>query len=148
MTYKVGGKMWLFGRHFRTTWPSKKLDYKRTGLYAICKVISKNAYKIDLPNTIWNHNIFHVSLLDRYTPPVAGQPVSEPYPVVVDGSAEEEWAIELLLDSNLRYWKLHYLVQWASYNYLRTSWEPAENQGNAQELVDEFHGEQANKPQQ
>ena len=95
-----------------------------------------------------NHNVFHVSLLDRYTPPVGSQPVSEPYPVVVDDSAEEEWEMEWLLDSNLRYRKLHNLVQWAGYNYLRTSWEPAENLGNAQELVDEFHQDQPNKPRQ
>jgi hypothetical protein len=91
MTFKVGEKVWLSTRHFRTTRPSKKLDYKRTGPYAVSKVISKNSYKLDLPNAMQNHNVFHVSLLDRYTPPVAGQPVSQPYPMVVDDSAEEEW---------------------------------------------------------
>lgn len=85
------------------------------------------------------HNVFHLSLLDRYTPPVGGYPVSEPYPVVVDDSAEEEREIERILDSKRRYQKLHYLVQWAGNNYLRTSWEPAKNLGNAQELVDDFH---------
>jgi len=146
ITFKVGEKVWLSTQHFQTTQPSKKLDYKCTGPYAVRKVISKNAYQLDLPNTMRNHNVFHMSLLVRYTPPVAGQPVSERYPVVVDDSAEEEWEIEQLLDSKLRYRKLQYLVQWASYNYLRTSWEPAENLGNAQELVDEFHREQPNKP--
>jgi len=148
VTLKVGEKVWLSTRHFRTNRPSKKLDYKRTGPYAVCKVISKKAYKLDQPNTMRNHNVFHVSLLDRYTSPVGGQPVSEPYPVVVDDSAEEEWEIERILDSKRRYRKLHYLVQWAGYNYLCTSWEPAKNLGNAQELVDEFHRDQPNKPRQ
>jgi hypothetical protein len=146
MTFKVGENVWLSTRHFRTTRPSKKLDYKRTGPSAVSKVISKNACKLDLPNTMRNHNVFHVSLLDRYTPLVAGQQVSESYPVVLDDSAEEESEIERLLNSKLHYRKLHYLVQWAGYNYLRTSWEPAENLGNAQELVDEIHREQPNKP--
>jgi hypothetical protein len=75
VTFKVGENVWLSTRHFRTNRPSKKLDYKRTGPYAVCKVISKNAYKLDLPNTMRNHNVLHVSLLDRYTPPVGGQPV-------------------------------------------------------------------------
>jgi hypothetical protein len=95
---------------------------------------------------MWNHNVIDWSLLDRYIPPVAGQPVSEPYSVVVDDSAEEQWEIEQLLESKLCYRKLHYLVQWAGYNYLCTSLEPAEYVGNAQELVDEFHREQPNKP--
>jgi hypothetical protein len=121
VTFKVGEKVWLSTRHFRTNRPSKELNYKRTGPYTVCKVISKNAYKLDLPNTMQNHNVFHVSLLEGYTPPVGGQPVSEPYPVVVDDSAEEEWEIERILDSKWRYRKLHYLLQWAGYNYLRTS---------------------------
>jgi hypothetical protein len=102
VTFKVGENVWLSTRHFRTNRLSKKLDYKRTGPYAVSKVISKNAYQLDLPNTMQNHNVFNVSLLDRYTPPVAGQRVSEPYPVVVDDSAEEEQEIERLLDSKLR----------------------------------------------
>jgi len=148
MIFKAREKVWLSTRHFRTTRPSKKLDYKHTGPCAVSKVITKNAYKLDLRIAIQNHNVFHVLLLDRYTPPVAGQAVSEPYPAAVDDSAEEEWEIEWLLDSKLRYRKLHYLVQWAGYNYLRTCWEPAENQLNAQEQVDEFYREQPNKPRQ
>jgi len=144
VVFEVGDKVWLSTRHFRTTRPSKKLDYKRTGPYTVSKVINKNAYKLDLPYTIRKHNVFHVSLLDRYTPPTAGQPPSEPQPTVVDDS--DEWEVDRILDSKRRYRKLHYLVQWAGYSYVRTSWEPAENLGNAQELVDEFHREHPRKP--
>jgi len=67
-----------------------------------------------------------------------GQPSSEPQPTIVDDSGYE-WEVERILDSKRRYQKLHYLVLWAGYNYVRTSWEPAENLENAQELVNEFH---------
>jgi len=137
VVFEVGDKVWLSTRHFRTTRPSKKLDYKQTGPYTVSKVINKNAYKLDLPYTIRKHNVFHVSLLDRYTPPTAGQPPTEPQPTVVDDS--DEWEVDRILDSKRRYRKLHYRVQWAGYSYVRTSGEPAENLGNAQELVDEFH---------
>jgi hypothetical protein len=73
VVFEVGDKVWLSTRHFRTTRPSKELDYKRTGPYTLSKVINKNAYQLDLPYTIRKHNVFHVSLLDRYTPPTAGQ---------------------------------------------------------------------------
>ena len=66
--FEVGDNLWLSMRHFQTTRPSKKLDYKRTGPYTVSNVINKNGYKLDLPYTIRKHNIFHVSLLDRYTP--------------------------------------------------------------------------------
>ena len=57
--------------------------------------------------------------------------------MIVDGS--EEWEVDRILDSKQSYRKLHYLVQWAGYRYVRTCWEPADNLGNAQELVDKFH---------
>jgi hypothetical protein len=144
VVFTVENKVWLSTRHFRTTRPSKMLDYKWTGPYTVSKVINKNAYKLDLPYTIRKHNVFHVSLLDCYTPPTAGQPPAEPQPTIVDDS--DKWEVDRILDSNRRYRKLHYLVQWAGYGYIRTSWEHAQNLGNAQELVDEFHREHPRKP--
>jgi len=144
--FEVGDQVWLSTKHFRTTRPSKKLDYKRTGPYTVSRVINKNAYKLDLPNTMRNHNVFHVSLLDRYAPPVTGQPPSEPQPTIVEDAGVQEWEVEWILDAKLRYRNLHYLVQWAGYSHIRTSWEPAENLENAQEMVDEFHRTHPEKP--
>jgi len=144
ITFNVADKVWLSTTHFQTTRPSKKLDYKRMGPYTVSKVINKHALKLDLPKTILNYNVFHVSQLDRYTPPVSAQPSSEPHPMIVDDS--EDWDVDSILDSKRCYRKLDYLVQWAGYRYVRTSWEPAENLGNAQELVDEFHRSHPRKP--
>jgi hypothetical protein len=121
------------------------LDYKRTGPYTVSKIINKNAYTLDLPKTMRNHNVFHVSQLDRYTPPVTGQPQSEPNPIIVD-DLKEEWEVDLILDSKQRYRMLHYLVQRAGYNYERTRWEPFKNLQNAQELINHFHRDHPHKP--
>jgi len=120
------------------------LDYKRTGPYTVSKMINKNAYKLDLPNTMQNQNVFHVLLLDRYAPPVEGHPLSEPQPTIVDDSEERE--LNRVLDSKLQYQKPHSLVQWAAYSYIGTSWEQAESLENAQEMVDDFHRKHAEKP--
>jgi hypothetical protein len=40
VVFEAGDKVWLSTRHFRTTRPSKKLDYKRTGPYMVSKVIN------------------------------------------------------------------------------------------------------------
>jgi hypothetical protein len=146
MIFKVGDKVWLSTRNIRTTRPCKKLEYKRAGPYTVSKIINQKSYKLDLPKTMRNHNVFHVSQLDRYTPPVVGQPPSEPQPTIVDEPRDEEWEVDRILDSKRRYRKLHYLVQWAGYSHVRTRWEPAENLENAQELVDEFHREHPSKP--
>jgi hypothetical protein len=91
-----------------------------------------------------NHNVFHVSLLNPYAPPIEGQPPSELQPTIVNNS--EEWEVDRVLDSKLRYRNLHFLVQWAGYSHTRTSWEPAENLENAQEMVDGFHRTHQEKP--
>jgi len=119
VTFEVGNKVWLSTRHFRTTRPSKKLDYKRTGQYTVSKIKNKYAYKVDLPKTLRNHNVFHVSQLDHYSPLVVGQPSSEPHPLIVYDL--EEWEVERILDSKQRYRKLHYLFHWAGYSHIRTS---------------------------
>ena len=85
MKFHVGDMVWLATRHIRTTRPSKKLDYNRTGplAFKVSQVIIDNAYRLDLPAMMWIYNVFHVSLLDRYTPPVEGQHVAEPQPTIV-----------------------------------------------------------------
>jgi len=58
-------------------------------------------------------------------------------PMIVDDSAE--WDVDWIPGSKQCCWTLHNLIQWAGYSYVSTSWEPAENLGNEQDLVDEFH---------
>jgi hypothetical protein len=84
-----------------------------------------------------NHNILHVSLFDRFPPPVRGKPSSEQHRMIVEEA--EEWEMDRILNSRWRYRMLHYLVQWAGYNHIRTSWELAEHLENAGDLVDKFH---------
>ena len=66
--------------------------------------------------------------------------------IVWCGADECEYEVERILDSKIRYRKLHYHVQWAGYNCLRTTWEPAANLENAQQLLDEFHAANPRKP--
>jgi hypothetical protein len=119
MTFAVGDKVWLSTRNLKTSRPSNKLNYKRTGPSTVSKIIHKNAYKLDLPSTMRNLNVFHGSLLNRYTPPVGGQSSSEPHPMMVEET--EEWEVNRMLDSRRRFGKPDFLVQWAGYNPIRTS---------------------------
>ena len=139
ITFKVGDRLWLLTKHLRTTRPSKRHNYNRAGPYTVSKNIHQNAYKLDLPKTMPNHNVFHVSQLDRYTPPDVGGSPSEPQPTIVDQPGDEEPEVDQILDTKRRYRKLHNLVQCAGYSHVCTSWEPAENLENAQDLVNKFH---------
>jgi hypothetical protein len=153
ITFNVGDKVWLSTKHIKTARISKKLDYKRIGPYTVSKVINKNAYNLDLPSTLRIHDVFHVSLLDVYKEPTIGQPPAEPLPAIsgddVDDT-ESEWEVERILDSRARgrgrSRRIEYLVQWAGYAYIRTTWEPSNNLENCAELVVEFHTANPKKP--
>jgi hypothetical protein len=151
ISFEVGDQVWLSTKNIKTARISKKLDYKRIGPYTVSKVINRNAYKLDLPSTLRIHNVFHVSLLDPYIPPIAGQPPAEPLPAISgDDDAEAEWEVERILDSRYRgrgrARRVEYLVQWAGYAYIRTSWEPSDNLDGCRELLEEYHAEHPGKP--
>jgi len=144
MSFAVGDKVWLWTRNLETSRRLKRLDFNHTGPYPVTKIVNKNAYNLDLPSTMRNHNIFHVSLLDRYTPPVRGQPSSEPHTMIVKET--QEYKVDCVPDSRWRYRKLHHLIPWAGYNHIRTSWERVERLETARDLVDKFHRERPDRP--
>jgi len=95
---------------------------------------------------MWNHNVFHGKQLDLSTLLVSGQPSNETQQMIIDKS--DELSVNRILDYKWSYWKLHYLIQWVGFRYVCTSWKLAENDGNFQELVDEFHCSHLAKPPQ
>jgi hypothetical protein len=64
--------------------------------------------------------------------------------VVVDG--HEEFEVEEVLDSRVRYGKLQYLVHWKDWPISSRTWEPAAHLANAPDLVDKFHRTYPSKP--
>ena len=63
-TYKVGNKVWLNAQNIITTRPTKKLDHKWLGPYTVDKVISRNAYGLQLPSSFGHtHLVFSTILL-------------------------------------------------------------------------------------
>lgn len=66
-----------------------------------------------------NHNVFRVLQLNHDTVIVAGESTSEPHPILVDDW--EEWVVEPIAASKLRYRKEHYLIPTAGYRHIRTS---------------------------
>ena len=112
--FDVGDIVWLSTRHFQMTRPAMMLDHTRSGLRKVSIVINKNAYKIGLPYTVRNHILVHVSVLDLFTPPTAGQPPPEQQPTVVDDS--DKCDVNQIRNCKRHYRKLNYLVQWTGYS--------------------------------
>jgi len=85
-SFQVGDEVWLNGKNIRTCRPSRKLDNKHHGPYEIKGMIGTHAYRLDLPNTMKIHKVFHVSLLDlAANDPLEGQIIPRPPPLEIEG---------------------------------------------------------------
>jgi len=107
--------VWLIPRNIMTTRPSKKLDYKKIGLFKILAKIGTSAYKLDLPPSMAIHNTLHLSLLEPYQDNRFPSQIKEPPPPIqIEG--EDEYELDEIIDSRLHYNKLQYRAKWKGYS--------------------------------
>jgi hypothetical protein len=143
--YNIGDKVWLLRRFITTKRPSSKLDYTRLGPFKIVNKIGTRAFKLELPNTMKIHPVFHVSLLEPFiVNTIPRRILPPPVPIEVDGIKEYE--VEKVLNSRIRRKKLEYLVDWKGYDISERTWEPLENLANSTDLIKQFHNRYPNKP--
>ena len=145
--FEEGDQVWLLRRNIKTARPSDKLDHKRLGPFPIKDKVGRAAFRLQLPATMRIHPVFHVSLLEPVQPnDIPGRTQDPAPPVVVDD--HEEFEVEEVLDSRVRYGKLQYFVHWKDWPVSSRTWEPKENLANAPDLVDKFHRMYPSKPSQ
>ncbi len=147
--FKVGDRVMLSSENIKTTRPSKKLDAKQLGPFTISEVIGTHAYRLNLPWTMKNHDVFHVSLLTPFVEPTF--PNQQPTEVIpeVDDDGELKWEVAEIVDSRHfgRTKKVQYLIRWKGFEGTpeEYSWEPIDNL-NCDELLEEFKARNPDKP--
>jgi hypothetical protein len=115
---------------------ASKLLPKWIGPFKVTEQVNPVAYKLDLPDTLKIHNVFHVSLLKAamFRP---GCPVNPPPPpVMVDG--EFEYEVESILSHRFTRNKVQYLVKWLGYGSEHNTWEPEDNCANCPDILREY----------
>ena len=146
LVFKVNDKVLLSTKHINDpvdkNRPTKKLAPKFIGPYKISKVISKVAYKLELPSTLRIHPVFHVSLLKPYQECEDFEREVPPPPIFIPEVQQEEYEVESILDKKIVRRRPFYLIKWLGYPLHEATWEPLAHLTNAKDLVDEF--EQAN----
>lgn len=135
-----GDKVFLLTRNLHTKRPSKKLDFKKIGPFKIKRKISTSNYELDLPDSMRvRTKVFHISLLE----PAPRRARLETQLEAVDD--EEEFDVEIILDSRISNNELQYLVKWMEYGPESNSWEPADFL-NCPEKLQQFHRQNPDRP--
>ena len=117
--------------------PAKKLTPRWIGPYTIEEVISPTAYKLQLPDTLRIHPVFHISLLKPYqTDDEFEREQQPPPPVTIDN--QEEYEVEEILDTKTIQGKRHFLIKWKGYPLHEATWEPESNLKHCGEMLKEF----------
>jgi transposase InsO family protein len=115
---------------------SRKLLPRFIGPFRVTAIINPVACKLDLPKHFKFHDVFHVSLLKRYT----GTPRPLPDPLVIEG--EDEYRVKQVLEHELRgtgkHKKLWYLVSWDGYPPEYNTWEPEGHLANAKDAIQRY----------
>src|SRR5258706_12346170 len=150
---KIGNRVYVKAKYFRTTRPLKKLSKKNLGPYEVITIPGSHSFTLHLPDHFHSvHPVFHISQLElaQLDPfPQHTQPL--PPPVEIDGDIKYE--VSEILDSKMDrcFWgnrALRYLVCWMGYEGTEeeTSWISTQDLEHAQDVVWVFHRCYPSKP--
>jgi hypothetical protein len=137
--FAPGDRVWLDGSDIATNRPSSKLSHQRLGPFVVEACIGHGAYRLKLPYHFRRlHPVFPMVKLSPAPPdPILGRrPAPPPPTTLVDG--EEEYEVEAILDSRMRYHRLEYLLKFKGYDESHNQWE-VHTQVHAKPKITLFH---------
>lgn len=63
LSYSPGDKVWLNAKNIHRARSSPNLDAKNVTFIKICRALSAEVFKLEVPSTIQIHHVFHTNLL-------------------------------------------------------------------------------------
>jgi hypothetical protein len=115
---KVGDRVWVDASNIKMTHPSSKSSDKRLGPFKVVKVVGNGVYKLELLLCYSQlHPIFPVVKLELAKPdPFPRRPQHNEPPPVLQTDRDERWEVDEILEAQVRYGSLWYMVRWKGYS--------------------------------
>jgi hypothetical protein len=98
--------------------PSKKLSSKFIGPFRVQDAVGTQAYRLILPPHYRIHNVFHISLLERWKSRANQEENTQPPDINSEG--EEVWEVERILEKRKKKGQIQYKLRWKGYD---ESWD-------------------------
>jgi hypothetical protein len=149
--FKVGDQVLLSTHNIKLKSRfNTKLLPRFMGPFMILECIGPVAYRLELPDNIRVHPVFHVSLLKLYRTPPGGQGKMRHPPVdwINDEPVCEVEKILLHKDRRVggNRLKRRFLIKWKGYGVEHNTWEAEERLVNCDEVLAEYWAYVENKP--
>jgi len=145
---KPSDLVWIDGSNIQMTHPLQKLSHRNLGPYPVERHIGHGAYRIKLPPSLRRlHPVFPIVKLF----PVADDPIpgrqARPLPPLVLVEGSEEFEVEKILNSRIRWCCLQYLIEWKDYDSGHNSWAAHYNV-HAPDVIADFYRLNPRAPRQ
>ena len=127
--YEVGEEVWLSTRFIKPD-GNTKFQGRYIGPLKIIERIGKVAYKLDLPLSMNQHPVFHVSLLCKNKPRPEHMMPNETWSLSDennDGDVSPTYEVDYIMDSTGTGNNERFLVKWKGFPEADATWEPEEN---------------------
>lgn len=139
--FQPGDKVFIDASNICTNRLLDKLAHRYLGPYPIAEKVRRHAYRLQLPHSILRlHLVFNVvKLLAAPKDLIQGRHSEPPLePALIDKVGNKEYKIEEILDSQMYWRKLQFLVCWKGYGYEEHSWVNKDDI-HMQEIINEFY---------
>ena len=138
ITFQLNDKILLDSSHINFQHGTKKLLEKYIGPYRIIEIISKTAYRINLPVKFRIHNVFHISKLKPYheTDKFPNRVQNDRPESKIQINGDDAYEVEYIVNKRIRQKKIQYEVKWLNYPSWENSWEPIDNLKQSQQAID------------
>lgn len=147
VTFNVGDQVLLSTEHLRLVGADKrtpKFTYKYIGPFKIKRVVSSNAYELDLPPQLQIHPVLNISRLKTYReglqmfPDRPAPDNTRPPPEVTSDGDASTFEVKSILAKRGSGSRTQYLVEWLGYPRWEATWETASNLTGARQAMAEY----------